>query len=182
MRGLKTMLSGMLLQTVSNFTKMRFWTTFLLSFIGSIVGFLFGSSLVGLLFVSLMALDLLVGLLRAHKTRTPITSDTMGDKTFRKVMSYLLPLLVLAILGSLSCECVGDWTKTIWLGAQNFLIFWFSLREGLSILEHTDKICNGSCPWIHIMIDIIHKREKAAGDTLRTCLEGTATEKNEINP
>ena len=149
-----------------NFYSVSPWWTTTIASIGTVIAFIFGEELVGYLFISLMGLDLLTGLAKAVKCREKISSEIMGKRTFIKLMSYLLPLLVIAILSIIGLHCLGDKAKDIYIALQNFTIMWFSIREAISILENLDKTCNGNMPIIHLISKFLQGQQKQAEQKL----------------
>lgn len=153
------------------------WTAFILAVLGTVGSFLFGDEIVGYVFVGLMALDLITGIAKCLKCNEKISSEIMGRKTTNKLMSYFLPLLVIVMLAVIGQRLFGDKVAVVYFAMQSFVIMWFSLRESISVLENVDRFCNGTLPFVHVIIRFLKGKQHDIGEQLDELCEPDGVDK-----
>lgn len=104
---------------------------------GAIIGFIFGTETMCLIFVGALVLDFITGIMASVKRGEAIESSRVRDM-FYKWAAYLFVLIVAAGLDI----CIASvWIHTAALG-------WIILSEGVSILENCEQIIGKRIPFL----------------------------------
>ncbi len=137
--------------------------------IGSIITFLFGTQIIMYAFFGLLTLDAITGWLKARQNGHKPDSQTLGVKTFSKLMAYLIVIIAVALLGLVACSC--PILIPLFQGLQIFVIWWILSRETISILENLNAGFGSKIPAIHHIYLRIVGLAKKADDKIDQYLE-----------
>jgi phage-related holin len=141
------------------------WQAKILSVLATVVSFTMVKPIVGLIWGLLIVLDTITGMLQAKCLGQTITSKTMWYKLNLKIWSYLIPLIILALMGLLTYHCFGPGIAITFLYLQTFILWLQCSREAISIIENL-QTCGYEFPFSEKVIKLLRKSEKQIGNQI----------------
>lgn len=128
--------------------------------VGACITFLFGTVVVMYAFAGLLTLDAITGWLKARNNGKQPDSQTLGYKTFAKLIAYMIIIITVALLSLIGCSL--PILIPLFTGLQLFVIYWICSREAVSILENLNEGYGDRLPAIkHIYSRIVGLTKKA---------------------
>ena len=106
----------------------------------SMLAIIFGGEiLVVQIWVLMMILDFITGVARSRKSGAKISSAVMREKTFTKLMAYLIPLMVLALIMTV-VNVTFPALLPAFIFLQSLIVLGYIINEGVSVLENLSEL------------------------------------------